>query len=158
VIVCETFERYRRRDGSALAMRKAARGWERKLTPAEHRIKPKLAPPVEWEYDIADALIKALERELMRPLRFSRQPSGEVYGPELDLLVAMFEVAVRTGLLPNRKLLRGKETRQPGSAVWFASRIRHHRDQAKYNGAWPLTASVIVAKQKRWNRRSRTPE
>jgi hypothetical protein len=55
-------------------------GWERKLTPAEHRVKPNPIPGVEWEYEITDALIRALERRLMRPLRFSRRPSGGTYG------------------------------------------------------------------------------
>jgi len=133
-IVSEAFEHNRRHDGSARAVQKAVRGWTRKLTPPEHRLKPRPMPPTVWENDIADALIEFLERELMRPLRFSRSSSGKTYGAELEVLVAMFNVAVKTGILPDRKLLRGKGTRQPGSANWFVSRIRHRRKQAKRNG------------------------
>jgi len=133
-IVSETFEHSRRHDGSPRAVQKAVRGWTRKLTPPEYRLKPRPMPPTVWENDIADALIEFLERELMRPLRFSRSSSGKTYGAELEVLVAMFNVAVKTGILPDRKLLRGKGTRQPGSANWFVSRIRHRRKQAKRNG------------------------
>jgi hypothetical protein len=107
---------------------------------------------VEWESGIAEALIWTLERELMRPLRFSRQPSGETYGAELDVLVAIFEVAVQKGIVPDRKLLRGKGTRRPGSARWFVNRIRRRRYLTKREGVRGLTACDIVVGQMRWNR------
>jgi hypothetical protein len=113
-------------------------------------MKVKPMSSVVWESDIAAALIRALERELMRPLRFSRRPSGEPYGAELDVLVSMFEIAVREGVAPDRKLLRGKGTRQPGSARWFVSLIRRRRNQTKREGAPGLTAYDIVVGQKLW--------
>jgi len=155
VIVFEVFERNRLHDGSPRAVQKAVRGWTRKLTPPEHRISAKPMPAVEWGSGIAEALIWTLERELMRPLRFSRRPSGEIYGAELDVLVAMFEVAVRTGIVPDRKLLRGKGTRRPGSARWFANRIRRRRNLTKREGVRGLRACDIVAGQKRWNHQQR---
>jgi hypothetical protein len=154
-IVFEVFERTRRHDGSLRAVQKAVRGWTRKLTPPEHRIRAKPMPSVEWEAAIAEALIWTLERELMRPLRFSRRPSGEIYGAELDVLVALFEVAVRTGLVPDRTLLRGKGTRQPGSARWFVSRIRRRRNLTKGEGVSALTANDIVVRQKLLNHQQR---
>jgi hypothetical protein len=115
-------------------------------------------PLVEWEVDIAGTLIRVLEKELMRLLRFSRRPSGETYGAELDVLVGMFEFAVREGIVRNRKLLRGKGTRQPGSARWFVNRIRRRRNRTKYEGVRGLTAYEIVAGQRLRNRQRRTPE
>ena len=154
-IVFETIERNRRRDGRRRAVQKAVRAWTRKLTPAEHRLSANPMPKVEWEYEIADALIRVLERELMRPLRFSRRPFGDTYGADLEVLVAAFDVAVKAGIFPDRNLLRGKGTRRPGSANWFVSRIRYHRNQGAHNGARNLTVDQIVTNQKLQNRRRR---
>jgi hypothetical protein len=124
-----TFDRLKRKLGGPEAAARAAKIWNepigRRL--GEETVRAQAMPMLVWETAIGNVLIDELQRHLNRKLRFSRGATG----PDIRLLVELYSIAATecsrvTGVLDHP---RGKRARKPGSASWFANKLRYQRPQ-----------------------------
>jgi hypothetical protein len=134
----DAFDRLKSKIGPQAAASKAGELWDKfiKRHPRDLRLKADAMPMLVWETRIGEVLIKELEKQLGRPLRFSRynEGAGPVGGPDLRLLGELFAVAKADRALPWE--LRARRARHlasavPGSEKWFAHMIERLRVKAK---------------------------
>jgi hypothetical protein len=118
------------RKHEAEAVRRAKRHWDRRLLAKDYVRAgvPERAPKRRhrpWEETVADALVRALQQVLGRPLRNPRTVAAT---SEIEVLVKAFRIVRAPWRL---KLKRGKQVRDPGSPHWFRSRVETLRRRQK---------------------------